>query len=185
MIGSSMERGARLLAGGALVAALASCGGGGEGGDSAATGGWKMVLAHRGGSVVVPLEAMNVYLVEDEFYPEYFSIEGTGAILGGHFPEGLHVGYDEQWNLLFGKSIVIGTSGGDPTLQPQECFVELSPGVRSRVMGGTVIFEKLTGKLDGSEGDKTLSGRIMLVVQTSAGTETVMGTISVHCITWG
>jgi hypothetical protein len=143
-----------------------------------------MVLNHNGASVIIPLEVMNVYLVEDENYPEYFSIQGDGVVLGGDFPEGIHVGYDEQWKLLFGKSIVIGPRGGDPYDQ-QDSFIELSPGVRSRVAGGTLIFEKLSGRTAGSEGDLALTGRIMLIVETDAGAQNVMGTISVHCVTWG
>lgn len=184
MIGSSKTWAARLLVSVMLVASLASCGGGSGDGGSAAPGDWKLVLAHGGGSVVVPVEMMNVWLVEDESYPERFNIEGEGVALGGSFPEGLHVGYEENWNAIIGKTLIMTGENGDP-YEPGEAFVELAPGVRSRVMGGTIIFEKLTGKMEGSEGDKTLTGRIMLVVQTDAGTENVMGTISVHCVTWG
>jgi hypothetical protein len=161
---------------------LLSCGGGG--GDSASPGGWKMVLNHNGASVVIPLHSIDVYLVEDESYPEYFSIESEGVLLGGTFPVGMHVGYQEDWKQLFGKAIVVGTNGGDPT-DPQESFIELSSGVRSRVMGGTLTFDKLSGKTPGRDGDLTLSGRVMLVVQTGGALGNVMGTISVHCVTWG
>jgi len=167
-----------------VLPVLISCGGGGDGGGSAAPGEWKMVLKHGTTSVVIPLTSIDVYLVEDESYPEYFSIESGGVLLGGNLPAGMHVGYSEDWKQLFGKAIVVGPSGGDPT-DPQESFIELSSGVRSRVMGGTITFDKLSGKTPGKDGDLTLSGRVMLVVQTGGALENVLGTIAVHCVTWG
>lgn len=173
---------AKTVAGVVVVASVLSCSGGG--GETVQPGDWKLVLAHDGGSVTVPLEVMNVWLVEDENYPESFNIEGAAVKIGGTFPAGLNVGYEENWNALLGKTIVMGAGNGDP-YEPGEAFVELSPGERSRVSGGTIIFEKFTGKVSGSEGDMTLTGRIMLVVETGGGTKNVMGTIAVHCVTWG
>lgn len=173
---------ALLLSGLILTAAVAGCGGDGE--KAAAPGEWKMVLNHNGESITLALDMMNVFLVEDESYPEYFAISGAGVVLGGDFPEGVHVGYEEEWSRLFGKAIVISPRGGDPR-EPQDSYVELASGVRSRVAGGTIVFEKVTGTSSGSEGDMTLSGRIMLMVETDAGIENVMGIISVHCVTWG
>jgi hypothetical protein len=143
-----------------------------------------MVLNHNGASVVVPLKSIDVYLSEDDAYPEHFSIESDGVVLGGNFPAGMRVGYGEDWKQLFGKAIVVSPSGGDPT-DRQDSFIELSSGVRSRVMGGTITFDKLSGKTSGKDGDLTLSGRVMLVVQTGGALENVMGTIAVHCVTWG
>ncbi len=178
------KTGVRVFAGAALVAMVASCGGGGGGGGAAPTDGWKLVLAYAGGSVVVPLEVMNVWLVEDEFAPERFNITGEGVALGGSFPAGLRVGYQENWNALLGKTLVVTAESGDPNEQG-DAFIELSPGERSRVSGGTITFEKLSGKTGGVDGDMTLTGRVMLVVSTSTGIQNLMGTISVHCVTWG
>ena len=164
-----------------LSAVLACAGGGGE---TVEPGDWKMVLNHNGEEITVPLKSMDVFLVEDESYPEYFSIESEGAVLGGNFPGDLHVGYEEEWKRLFGKPILIDTQGGDPR-EMKDCYVELAGGVRSRVTGGTIIFEKLSGKVNGSKGDLTLTGRIMLTVETEQGIENVAGTISVQAVTWG
>lgn len=162
--------------------AVASCAGGG--GGAVEPGDWKMVLNHNGGEITIPLKSMDVFLVEDESYPEYFSIEADGAVLGGNFPGDVHVGYEEEWSRLFGKPVLVESQGGDPR-EMKECFIQLADGARARVTGGTIIFEKLSGKYQGSEGDMTLTGRIMLSVETTLGIENVSGTISVQAVTWG
>lgn len=178
----SAPRRARALGVLALVV-LVGCGGGG-GEQAAAPEAWKMVLNHNSSSVVIPLNAIDVYLADDESYPEYFSIESDGVVIGGTLPQGVHVGYNEDWQQLFGKAIVVSPQGGDPS-DPRDAYIELAEGVRSKVMGGTIVFEKISGKTGGKDGDLTLSGRVMLVVQTGAALENVMGTIAVHCVTWG
>ena len=50
------------------------------------------------------------------------------------------------------------------------------------VTGGTMFVEKYTGKWSGSDGNKTLSGKITL--QLSDG-RTLEGTFAVHAVTWG
>ena len=50
------------------------------------------------------------------------------------------------------------------------------------VTGGTMFVEKFAGKWAGSEGNKTLSGKITL--QLSDG-RTLEGTFAVHAVTWG
>jgi hypothetical protein len=50
------------------------------------------------------------------------------------------------------------------------------------VTGGTMFVEKYTGKWSGSDGNKTLSGKI--VIQLSDG-RTLEGTFAVHAVTWG
>jgi hypothetical protein len=165
------------------VLAATACGGGG-GGTSATPDAWRLVLNHALEDLIIPLDAMNVFLVEDESYPEYFSIEGSGVFLAGELPAGLHVGSDEDWKALFGKTIVISPRGGDPA-DPQDSFVEMSDGRRARVAGGTVVFDKLSGKTSGRDGDMTLSGRVLLIVESGGGVQNLMGTIAVHCVTWG
>ena len=178
---SEMVR-AFLLCGILSALTIPACGGGEN--KAAAPDEWRMVLNHKLETLTIPLDAMNVFLVEDESYPEYFAIEGERTALVGQFPAGLGVGYGEDWKALFGKTIVISPHGGDPA-DPQDSFVEMPDGVRARVSGGTIVFEKLTGKTAGVDGDLTLSGRVMLIVQTAAGVENLTGTIAVHCVTWG
>jgi hypothetical protein len=61
----------------------------------------------------------------------------------------------------------------------------MSDGRRARVAGGTVVFDKLSGKTSGRDGDMTLSGRVLLIVESGGGVQNLMGTIAVHCVTWG
>lgn len=167
-----------------LALALAGCSGGGSSEEAASPGDWALVLKPDGGEVTIALEIMNVFLVEDESYPEVYEIVGEGATLVGTFPENLHVGYEEAWERLFGTAVLIEPTGGDPR-ETRFSFVELAPGVKSRVTGGTIVFERISGKMEGVEGDKTLHGRVMLKVDTGLGEETVTGTIAVHVVAWG
>jgi hypothetical protein len=50
------------------------------------------------------------------------------------------------------------------------------------VTGGTMFVEKFSGKLAGSDGDKTLSGKISLHLRDG---RTLEGTFAVHAVTWG
>jgi hypothetical protein len=127
---------------------------------------------------------MDIYVVEnEEAYPEIFEIEGEGAVLVGEFPMNIHVGYGEDWGKLFGVPIPIRASGGDPR-EPKTSWVRLN-GAQVPVSGGTVTFEKITGKWNGSEGDKTLWGRIELRIPGADGERTVTGRIATHAVTWG
>ena len=52
-----------------------------------------------------------------------------------------------------------------------------------RILGGSLIGEKMTGKWSGSQnGDKTLHGKVKLTLSDG---RTIEGTFSVHAITWG
>lgn len=179
----SFSRLALSFCAGVTVLATA-CGGGGGDGASGDGGQWKLVLMRHGSSVVVPVDAMNVYLTEDEFSPEQFAIQGDNVALMGAFPSGMKVGYEEDWNVLMGKTLIIAPEGmtADGTAQS---FVQLADGERASVLSGTVIFEKVSGNTAGQDGDITLSGRVMLVVRGGGGTENLIGTIAVHGITWG
>jgi len=168
-----------------LAALATSCGGGGGGGAASGDGGqWKLVLMRHGSSVVVPVDAMNVYLSEDEFSPEQFAIQGSNVALLGAFPPGMKVGYGENWNVLMGKTLIVAPEGMTAD-GSGESFIRLADGERASVLSGTVMFEKVTGENPGQDGDITLSGRVVLVVRGSGGTENLIGTIAVHGVTWG
>jgi hypothetical protein len=145
---------------------------------------WKIQLEWAGSTVDAPLERMNIFVVEnEEAYPEVFEIEGEGAVLVGEFPMSAHVGYGEEWKNIFGVPITISASGGDPR-EPKTSWVRLN-GVQVPVTGGTIRFEKITGKWDGSEGDKTLWGTIELRIPGADAERTITGRIATHAVTWG
>ena len=53
------------------------------------------------------------------------------------------------------------------------------------MIGGSLTFEKLTGKWDGDDGDKTLWGTVELEVEGDDGARTLRGKFAVHAVTWG
>ena len=145
---------------------------------------WKIQLDWAGSTVEASLERMDIFVVEDEeSYPEIFQITGDDAVLVGEFPMSVHVGYGEEWKHIFGVPIPISASGGDPR-EPKTSWVRLN-GMQVPVSGGTITFEKITGKWDGSEGDKTLWGTIELRIPGADSERTVTGRIATHAVTWG
>jgi len=174
-----------------VVAAVlgAGCSGGGGGGGEAAAdrdretarAGW--VLKLEGSSEGLALGRMDVYLSEDETGPEPFDIRGDGVRLVGVIPASLRVGYGEEFGRLVGNTLSFEPSGGDPS-EPGNSSVFVD-GVPYSVAGGTFAIEKLTGKWDGSEGDRTLHGSVELRLLGSEGERTVRGTMAVHIVTWG
>src|SRR5688500_644718 len=112
---------------------------------------WKLTLD---GAEPLALERMDVYLVEAETDPEVVNVYGDGVTLVGAFATRLHVGYEEELSRLIGKSIQRDAEGGDPR-EPESAYVTVD-GARHSVVGGRLTFEKLTGKWDGDDGDKTL-----------------------------
>jgi hypothetical protein len=143
---------------------------------------WTLALE---GSEPLPLERMDVFLVEDEEdgAPEIFEIHGPDVALVGTFPGDLRVGYDEDFQRLVGRSIALQPSGGDPR-EPRNAWVRLG-GAPFPVVGGTFTIEKVTGRWSGSHGDKTCHGTIELEVQGAGGVQTLRGRFAVHGVTWG
>jgi len=150
---------------------------------AAAIPNWKIQLEWAGSTVEASIERMDIYLVDDESYPEIFEIMGDDAVLVGELPTTVHVGYGEDWQRIFGVPIAIRASGGDPR-ETKTSWVRLN-GVQVPVSGGTIRFEKITGKWNGSEGDKTLWGTIELRVPGADGEKTVTGKIAANAVTWG
>lgn len=145
---------------------------------------WNLELEWEGESVQIPLERMDIYLVEDyESDPEIFEIWGDEAVLVGQFPLDLHVGYEEDLDLLKGRSIPIQPSGGDPT-EPKSSFLQVGGSVFA-VEGGALRFDKITGEWNGSEGDRTAWGTVELRVRDGSELHTLSGKIAVHVVSWG
>jgi hypothetical protein len=151
---------------------------------AAALPSWKIEFEWAGATVQGSLERMDIFVVENEnLYPEVFQIVGDDAVLVGEFPMNVHVGYGEDWKQLFGVPIAISASGGDPR-EPKTSWVRMN-GMQIPISGGTITFDKITGKWDGSEGDKTLWGTIELRIPGADSDRTVTGRIATHAVTWG
>jgi hypothetical protein len=144
-----------------------------------------MVLKVDGADVKIPLKVMNVLLFKDEEYakqnPSVFQIEGTGVQLLGEIAPADNVDYGEHWERLVNKMLTIKASG-EFHRDPIDSKIALPGEPEVAVTGGTLFVEKFTGTLSGSEGNKTLSGKITL--QLSDG-RTLKGTFAVHAVTWG
>lgn len=169
-----------------LLAGLGCSDGGSGGGPSAETkASWALVLKIDGAELRLPLERMLVFLVEDEDEdPELYEIVGPGVALVGEFPRDVHIGYDEDWSRVFGKTVSVQTRGGDPR-EPKDAHVVLPDGTRAAVLGGALTPERLTGKWAGLEGDRTLHGRVSLRLETPGGEKTAEGVFAVHAVSLG
>jgi hypothetical protein len=167
------------------AAGLLACASGGSKTEKAAgKETWQLVYTHDGAEVSLPLEQMHIYLVEEEDqYPEVFEITGDGVTLVGSFPMDCHVGYDDNFAVLPGKTITIDAAGG--ARDDKMSYVRLADGTRAFVTGGSLMAEKIEGKIDGMDGDRTLSGTFILRVRTGLGEEELSGRFAVHCYTLG
>jgi hypothetical protein len=143
--------------------------------------GWQLQIDWDGTAVQLPLERMDIYVHEDEEYPEIFEINGPGVTLVGTLP--IVVGYDEEFGELVGKTIAFAPSGGDPG-NPKYSQVSID-GRAVPVSGGSFTVERVTGKWSGLEGDKTIWGTVQLRIPAAGGDRVVSGKLAVHAITWG
>ena len=145
---------------------------------------WKLQLESETGAANATLERMDIFLTEDEDNEsEIFEIHGPDAVLVGVFPSDLHVGYEAAYERAVGRTIPIQPNGGDPG-EPKSSWVRLE-GTPAPVSGGHITIEKVTGKWEGSEGDRTYWGTVELRVATSIGERTIRGKFAVNCVTWG
>jgi len=146
---------------------------------------WALVLKVDGADVSVPLKVMNVLLFKDEDHakqnPSAFEIAGPGVKLIGEIAAADNVDYGEHWERLVNKTLTI-KAAGQFHRDPVESKITLPGKPETAVTGGTMFVEKYTGKWSGSDGNKTLSGKITL--QLSDG-RTLEGTFAVHAVTWG
>ncbi|MBI2267592.1 MAG: hypothetical protein HYU64_20885 [Armatimonadetes bacterium] len=126
----------------------------------------------------IPLEAMEIFLVGDESeIPETFAIRGKGVDLVGSFPEGVSVGYEEDWTKILNRSITIdarSNPGGDGetdshiTLQSGDAKVDYGSFVAEKLLGhnpngaGSVLEGKITVHIKG----KTVEGRFRVLAKT-------------------
>ena len=102
---------------------------------------WKLTIEN---AEPLALERLDIYLVEDDGDAEVFKLYGDDVTLVGEFPLSLHVGYEEDFSRLVGKTIALDAEGGDPS-DPESAFVTL---------WGTVELQ-----VEGDEGARTLRGK--------------------------
>jgi len=173
----------------AILLILASCGGNDEEtaakDRAAAAAHWALILKIDGIDVRLPLEGMNVLLFKDEDYasqnPTVFEVQGKEISLIGEIPPSGNPGYGEKWEKMIGTTLTLKASG-----EFHRDIVDsklLLPGKGEvQVTGGTMTPEAFSGKWSGSNGDKTLKGRIKLQLRDG---RTLEGTFAVHVVTWG
>ena len=146
---------------------------------------WALVLRVDGADVRIPLKVMNVLLFKDEEYakqnPSVFQIEGSGVHLIGEIAAADNVDYGEHWERLVNEMLTIKASG-EFHRDPVDSTITLPGAPEIAVTGGTMFIEKYTGKWTGSEGNKTISGKI--TIQLSDGRR-LEGTFAVHAVTRG
>ena len=146
---------------------------------------WALVLKVDGADVRLPLEMMNVLLFKSDEYaatnPSPVHLEGEGVSLYAEIAPADYVGYGEDWKKLIGQTITVKPSGRYHR-EDVESRITLPGKEPIAVTGGTLQVEKFTGKWSGSEGNKTLSGRIQLTLYDG---RTLEGTFAVHAVTWG
>ena len=147
---------------------------------------WKLALDFEGNALEYPLERLDIFLFDSddpERWPETFELSGDGVTLVGILPVGAQVGYGEALENLVGKTVAIGTYGGDPH-DEQHSSIRLA-GIRVPVAGGSITFRKVTGDWSGSGGDKTVWGTLRVEVQGADGLRELEGAFAAHVVSWG
>ena len=138
-----------------------------------------------GRRVELPLQTMDVFLVDPDFereYPESFEIIGPDVVLVGKFPMTMRVGYGENFSTLHGKPIAIARETVDAR-EPKRSSLILPGGGQALVEGGSFIVNRV-GK--GQDAKTPIAGTVTLKLRTPGGAErTVNGTFKVRGTTWG
>ncbi|MBE7467098.1 MAG: hypothetical protein HS116_26805 [Planctomycetes bacterium] len=169
--------------GGVLIAVILSgCGGGDLPKTADGKPDWHLMLNVDGVETKIPAHRLAVFLTDDEEYSEVFELDGPGLMLAGACPLESRVGYGEKWSNIFGKSYTIQATGGGDRGEPKNSVFTLPGGKTQNVKGGTLTFEKVTGKYTGQDGDMTIWGTIKIELE---GSKTLEGTFCVNCMTWG
>lgn len=147
---------------------------------------WKLALEFEGHALEFPLECLDIFIFDTDDsgrWPETFEMRGDGVTLVGVLPVPAQVGYGEELQNLIGRTVAIGTYGGDPH-EEKHSSIRLA-GVRVPVAGGSITFRKVTGDWIGSEGDKTVWGTVRIDVQGADGIRTLEGAFAANVVSWG
>jgi hypothetical protein len=159
--------------------ALAACAPRGPDLQQIATEG-RIALAAEGKEIVLPVEAMDIFLTEDDRYPETFHLHGPQVDLVGQFPPDLRVGYGEEMEKMVGREVKIAmraNPGGEGEL---ESHLTLA-GSDAKVSSGTFQVDKVLGQNPQGAG-KIVQGRISLLLRSGTS---YSGTFLVLAKTWG
>ena len=152
---------------------------------AAAQANWAIILKIDGTDVRLPLDEMNVLLFKDEEYasknPTVFRIMGKEISLYGEIPPANQPGYGEDWKKMIGATLSVKAAGEYFHETIESKFTIPGKG-EVQVVGGTLTPESYSGKWSGSQGDKTPTGKITLVLRDG---RTVSGTFATHAFTWG
>lgn len=141
----------------------------------------KLVLEVDEKLVEIPLEKLDIFLTEDEEYPEIYELHGSGVVLAGTFPKDVRVDYGDHWEQMVGKPITISLTGGDPR-ELKTSTLTLPGQAAMKVSGGTFTVEKFS---EGFDAKTPLNGRIEIKVESPDGEKTYCGTFTVKGTTWG
>lgn len=164
----------------------AACGGSDEraGEPEAGPEGWQLELEVDGERVALPLARLDVYLVEDDEYPERYELHGEGVTLAGTFPLTLHVGYEEAFERLVGRRVPVEPASADPTA-PKRSELVLPDGRAFSVTGGWLEVERISPGTTGRAGDLGAHGQLELRVRGDGGELLLRGRFAVHPVAWG
>lgn len=141
----------------------------------------QIVLQGEEGQVPFTVERLNVYLTEDEKYPEAFEFEGEDISLVGLLPTGLRVGYDDNWKALTGHTIPFSRSLDDATADSGS-HLRIPGESLLPVTGGEFTIQEVG---EGADAKTPLAGEIRVRCLTPAGEREYRGTFRVRGTTWG
>ena len=142
--------------------------------------GQQIVLQSEKGEVPFVIERLNVYLTENERYPESFEFEGTGLTLVGMIPVALHVGYEENWKALVGHPIAFSRSLDSSV--DSGSHIEIPGESRMPVIGGEFTIQEVG---EGFDAKTPLTGELRVRCLTAGGEREYRGTFQVKGTTWG
>jgi len=140
-----------------------------------------VVLQGEDGDIPFTVQRLNVYLVDNENYPESFEFEGDGLTLTGSIPVQRRVGYGENWRALVGTTIPFAC-GFDGNSGQAVATVQMPGGPAMRVVSGAFTVQEVGETYDART---PLAGQLWLRCRTAAGEQEFHGTFRVQGTTWG
>jgi len=147
---------------------------------------WFLSLKVHGQTVTLPLDVMYVHLTDNDAYPESFEIKGPAVNLVGEFPLTLRIDYMERWEKTLFKEIkILNRVRADYYWIEGPSTINLPGAPRRYISSGSFTVRKISGKMQGLNGDITLSGDIILNISVGDDIEKIIGTFSVHGVSLG
>ena len=141
----------------------------------------KLILTIDESSTELALDRLDIFLTDDDKFPETFQLRGPNVIVVGKFPIEIRIGDAENWEALVKQEIPISATGGDPGNETESTVI--LPGLgKVPVTEGSFTIESYD---PGFDAKTPLTGRIQLKIWGPRGEKTIEGTISVLGTTWG